>query len=363
MGLHLGIVSFMSDAKLKAIWSSIARYTKMISVFLVLFCTTKLSVAQDTPLISGGVGFFSATNGGKTSYQPITEPLIAAPIGKNLLIESRAYLLDSISPNTGGKTGYSHSHFIGLTYLQGDFTAVPHVTVVVGSFLLPFGTFSERLSPIWINNLPDGPLIQEVGMVSDGVGLGPQLRGSLVSGPQYSISYAAWFSARSANEYFQANRTSGGRISLYLPEQGVEFGGSYDRSLQKTEENFSGLHFWWEPPNTAFRLRSEWARGAHAHGYWVEADYRLQAFGGPSSWIGRFEPVFRMQQTFRIDLLASDSVPSANTQRADFGFDYNLAHNTRIITSYSRQFSSTGNENIWQTGIVYRLLFPTWKGK
>jgi len=43
--------------------------------------------------------------------------------------------------------------------------------------------------------------------------------------------------------------------------------------------------------------------------------------------------------------------------------DYNLPHNTRILTSYSRQFSSAGNENIWETGVVYRFLFPTWKGK
>jgi len=56
-------------------------------------------------------------------------------------------------------------------------------------------------------------------------------------------------------------------------------------------------------------------------------------------------------------------VPLVNTQRADFGLDYNLPHNTRILTSYARQFSSTGNHNIWETGIVYRFLFPAWKGK
>jgi hypothetical protein len=110
-------------------------------------------------------------------------------------------------------------------------------------------------------------------------------------------------------------------------------------------------------------LRSEYARGQHAQGYWVEADYRPDSFGSLDSWIGRLEPVFRMQQTFRIDAIASDSLPAANTQRADFGLDYNLPHNTRILTSYSRQFASTGNSNIWETGIVYRFLFPAWKGK
>ena len=80
--------------------------------------------------------------------------------------------------------------------------------------------------------------------------------------------------------------------------------------------------------------------------------------------IGRFEPLFRMQQTFRLDNSnISDGVPLVNTQRADFGLDYNLPHNTRILTSYARQFSTTGNHNIWETGIVYRFLFPAWKGK
>jgi hypothetical protein len=70
-----------------------------------------------------------------------------------------------------------------------------------------------------------------------------------------------------------------------------------------------------------------------------------------------------MQQTFRRDTIDSDGLPLVDTQRADFGLDYNLPHNTRIITSYARQFSSTGNRNIWETGIVYRFLFPAWKGK
>jgi hypothetical protein len=189
------------------------------------------------------------------------------------------------------------------------------------------------------------------------------LRGSAVSHRKYSIDYAAYFSARSGNEQFNSNRSAGGRADLYLPEQRLELGLSYGRLLQDTQENFYGAHLWWEPKNTAFRLRSEFARGHHAQGYWIEADYRTQAFGGLDSFIGRFEPVFRMQQTFRRDTIVSDGLPLVDTQRADFGLNYNLPHNTRIITSYARQFSSTGNRNIWETGIVYRFLFPAWRGK
>ena len=337
--------------------------TRIALLIAVAVLARAAAIAQDTPLISGGVGFLTATKGGNTTYLPIIEPLLAAPLGPYLLVESRAALLETFAPQGGGQTGYSHSHFIGLTYLEGEYTRLPHVTVVGGSFLLPFGTYNERLSPVWIGNFQDGPLIASLGLLSTGTGVGGMLRGSAIARDKFSIDYAAWFSTRSGNEQFSSERSSGGRTSLYLPKQGLEMGLSYDRMLQGVQENFYGAHLWWEPANTAFRLRSEFARGHHAQGYWMEADYRLQAHGGPDSWIGRMEPLFRMQQTFRRDTAASDGLPLVNTQRADFGFDYNLPHNTRILTSYSRQFSANGDENIWETGIVYRILMPAWKGR
>jgi hypothetical protein len=330
---------------------------------LMVFGVWQCGVAQDTPLLSGGLGFFTSTNGGATSYLPIAEPLLAAPIGNHFLIESRATLLESFNPKGGGQDGYNHSHLVALNYLSGDYTLTPHLTVVGGSFLTPFATFNERLSPIWINNFQDGPLTAGLGTMQTGTGLGGELRGSAISRPKFSIDYAAYFSARSGNEQFNSARSSGGRVSLYLPQQRLEVGTSYGRLLQGTHENFSGVHVWWEPKDTGLRLRSEWARGAHGQGYWVEADYRLIQFGGYNSWVGRIEPLFRMQQTFNIGSVHSDPLPSVNTQRADFGLDYNLPHNTRILTSYARQFSSTRDVNIWETGLTYRFLFPAWKGK
>jgi hypothetical protein len=343
--------------------SAAIRRATSVAVAVGALLLPQYTSAQDTPLISGGAGFLTSTNGGSTTYLPIIEPLLAAPIGNHFLIESRAALVETFAPNGDGQPGYDHTHFIGLTYLQGDYIASSHLTLIGGSFLTPFGTYNERLSPVWINNLQDGPLIAGIGLMSSGSGLGGQLRGSVLSRKKYTVDYAAYFSARSGNEQFTSERSSGGRASLYLPDSRLEVGVSYGRSLQGTQENFVGTHVWWEPKDTAFRLRSEYARGQHAQGYWAEADYRTQAFGGLDSWIGRIEPVFRMQQTFRIDKLGGDGVPSVNTQRVDFGLDYNLPHNTRILTSYARQFSSNGNRNIWETGIVYRFLFPAWKGK
>jgi hypothetical protein len=322
-----------------------------------------LGHAQNTPLISGGGAFFTSSGPNGTTYLPIAEPLIAVPLGERLLIESRAALIEVASPNGLPQGGYDHSFFAGLTYLQGDFIATPHLNIVAGSFLIPFGTYNERLSPVWINNLQDGPLIASLGVMGTGTGLGAQVRGSALSTSRYSLTYAAYYSARSANQQFNSERSFGGQASLYFKPQRVEAGLSYGRLLQGTHENFYGMHVWWEPQNTNFRLRSEFARGHHAQGYWAEADYRTAHFGGLDSWRGRFEPVLRFQQTWRRDTDVSDGLPLANTQRLDVGMDYNLPHNMRIMTSYAHQFSSQRDSNLWETGLVYRFLTPVWKGR
>ena len=319
--------------------------------------------AQNTPLISGGVGYFSQTTGGQTLMYPTIEPVLEAPVGKHLLIESRAGLFEFFSEKGAGQSGYDESHFIGLTYLQGDIVASRHFTIVLGDYLLPFNTYNDRLAPIWISNFQDAPLIADLSLSSSGSGLGEMVSGNALERKNYSIDYNVYYSVRSSNEQFTASHGIGGRSVLHLPKQQLELGLSYNRLLQGTHENFYGAHAWWEPKDTAFRLRSEYARGHHADGYWVEADYRTPAFGGLNSAIGRIEPVLRFQQTFRRDNVVSDGLPGVNTQRIDFGLDYNLPHNTRILTSYARQFSATKDENVWETGIVYRFLFPAWKGK
>ncbi len=334
----------------------------MAALCLTVLALAPFGVAQDTPLLSGGVGFFTSTNAGQTSYLPTIQPLFAAPLGSRLLVESRAILLENFAPHGGSNPGYDHTHFVSLTYLQGEYLVTRHLTIIGGSFLIPFNTYNDRLSEIWIGNFQGGPLTAGLGTEGTGTGTGGMLSGSAISRRRYSLTYDGYFSSRVGNQYFASNRSAGGRSSLYLPKRRLEVGLSYNRVLQGTHENFYGGHLWWEPANSGFELRSEFARGHHAQGYWVEAAYRTPAFGGFNSIVGRVEPVFRMNQSFRRDILFSDSLPRVNTQRADFGMDYNLPHNTRILTSYSRQFASTGNSNIWQTGVVYRFLFPAWKG-
>src|SRR5215831_17872093 len=183
--------------------------------------------AQNTPLISGGVGFVTSTNGGNTTYIPVISPLLAAPIGNHILVESRATILNSYFPKGNGQPGYTSSSFLGLSYLQMDYLATPHLTVVAGEFLTPFATYNERLTPIWISNFERAPLIFSLGNMGTASGVGGMLRGSAFSNGKVSLDYAGYFSAASTNEQFNAQRSSGGRASFYLPKASLEIGTSY----------------------------------------------------------------------------------------------------------------------------------------
>ena len=326
------------------------------------FCACAAS-AQYAPYISGGGGFLTSTKGGNTTYIPVIAPEFVASLGDRLLVESRATLLESVFPRGGGQAGYKHDAFLGLTFLQADVIASRHLTIVAGEFLTPFGTYNERLSPIWISNFEEAPLIYSIGTMGTASSVGGMVRGSAYSDTNVNVDYAAYFSTASTNQQFSAERSTGGRMSVYFKRARLEAGGSFGRLLQDRHENYAGIHLWWEPDDSHFRLRSEFARAPHAYGYWAEADYQLARFGGDQSFIGRFEPVFRMQQTFRSAVDFEDGLPAADTQKVDFALDYHLPHEVRINTSYSRELSSTENRNIWQTGIVYRFLIPLWREK
>lgn len=339
----------------------------VIPAALALCMVSTMARAQEfqgnnVPLVSGGVGFVTSTNSGNTSYIPVLAPLVAAPLGSHILVEGRGIILDDFY-HAGGQDGYARAHFQGLTYLQANFIASRHLTVAAGEFLTPFATYNERLTPIWISNFQNAPLIYSIGTMGSASSVGGMLSGSAFSNEHVNANYAVYYSANSTNQNFSAERSSGGRGSLYFPNARLEVGASYGRLLQSVTSNYEGVHVWWEPAGTALRLRSEYARGPHSSGYWIEADYRLSRFKGGDSLAGRLEPVMRMQQTFRSQPDPSDGLPSADTRQVDLGLDYRLPHEVRLNTSYSRQFSSTGDRNIWQTGIVYRFLFPAWRGK
>ncbi len=316
--------------------------------------------AQNAPVISGAVGFLSSTTGGKSVLQPAIVPVVVSPLGEHALIESRFGFFEILQQESGG---YTHKFSTSVQYLQLDTIVAPKLTMVMGRFLTPFGTYNERLSPIWIGNFQDAPIIAAIGTRTTGASDGIMLRGALFSKPAVQLNYVMYFSVASTLSKFESARTAGERTELYFPKARLEIGASYGAFLQGTHYNSAGAHVWWLPPQTNFQLRSEYAHGPHAQGYWVETDYRLARFHGPDSFIGRLEPVFRMEQSFRNSPGQGDGLPAADTQRPSFGFAYHFPYEVRLLASYSRTLSSAGNANTWETSLTYRFLFPaTWRG-
>lgn len=328
------------------------------ALLLIAMAAAAPASAQYTPLISGDAGFFTSTNGGNTSYIPAVSPLLEFPLRDRVLVEAKADLLESFFPRKG--TGYDTLHFVGLSYLQADLQATSNLTATLGYFYTPFNTFQERLSPSWVSNFVNGPIISSVG-VGQGSSLGGMLRGNAFANEALSFSYAGYVSALSSSEQFKSARSAGGRVSAYSPRTGLEVGASFNAGLGRNSPDFGGMFLWWTPSASRVRFRSEYAHAAHAQGYWFETAYQVTDSTKARTALARLEPLFRFQQTFRSAADASDTLPAVNTQQADFGLDYTLPHEFRVKTSYSRQFAQTGNRNLWQTGIVYRFLFPTWR--
>jgi hypothetical protein len=292
--------------------------------------------------------------------------MVIAPLGRHFLVESRFYFDEFVGRKNGTSGPYEGTFLKDTQLLQLDYLASRHLTITGGRYLTPFGTYNERLSPIWIQKFQDAPLIAAIGTRTTGSSDGGMIRGVLFSKPSVQVNYVGYFSASSGVNQFQAARAAGDRIDVYFPNRRIEIGTSYARFLQGTHNNSVGAHFWWLPPHSPLQVRSEYAHAEHAQGYWIETTYRLSQLHGPESFVGRIEPLFRMQQTFRNSSGAGDGLPAADTQQADFGIQYHLPHEVRLNTSYSRKFSSpngtNGNANIWDISLTYRFLFPLWRG-
>lgn len=318
--------------------------------------------AQSTvPILSGGVGFTTATSQGSTSIQPIIAPVLAAPIGNRWLIESRADLRGFIAPKFGNTGPYQGQFFDTLEYAQIDFLATDHLTITAGRFLTPFNIFNERLSPIWIHKFVDAPIIVPIGTTA-GYSNGFMLRGSLVETSAYQITYVAYFSTLSTINKLESQRSTGGRASIFFPTQRLEIGASYARLLEAQRMNFEGAFFLWQPPKAPLDIKSEYAHSPRGQGYWLEAGARIAKPAAMYTGWGRLEALGRVQQFQRLQAGSGDSLPGLNTQRIDAGAQYHFPHEVRLTATYGRQFTSANDRNIWEFGLTYRFLLPAWPG-
>jgi hypothetical protein len=313
--------------------------------------------AQDwTPVITGSAGFIYSKDAGQTALQPIINPILLVPLGSRFLVEAAAQVQGFVARPAPGQS-YEWQTFSNLEYLQLDYVVNSHVTIVAGRFLTPFNIYNERLTPIWIQNVQNAPIIFAIGTRTSGASDGVMVRGVAVSRANWLVNYTAFFSALSTAEQFQAGRAFGTRVGLFLPKAGLEIGTSYQRFLQDQHSNSYGFYWAWRPV-TRVDIKGEYAHSPQGKGYWIEAAYRFDPAGRFGRELKNIQPVIRGQQFVRLSPGINDSLPSANTQRVDFGLNYYLPHEVRLNGSYGRQFSTTGDANHWTLDLTYRFLFP-----
>ena len=125
-------------------------------------------------------------------------------------------------------------------------------------------------------------------------------------------------------------------------------------------KNFEGFSTRGEEPiDSPFKAAFRIPRGEHSQGYLDRDRLPFVSFRRPGH--------AHQQTRARVSHAAgvsqqpdpTDLLPPTDTHRADFRTGYFLAHELRMIGGYSRQFASTGNLNVWQTGVTYRFpCFP-----
>jgi hypothetical protein len=340
------------------------------AVFLLLF-TSSRGTAQNTadsedgagytPLISGAVGYVYNVSGGVPTLEPQINPVLLVPFGHHVLLESRTDFTGFFQREDQTSGSYKGKVFTTVEYAQLDWLANTHVMAVGGKYLLPFGLYNERLEPIWIRNLQDPPFTATIGTRTSGSGVGPMLRGVVTQTPAFSVQYSAYFSALTNVEQFSAARSAGIDGSIFFPGKRFEAGGSYQRFLQDRHINSGAAYVSWQSTAMPLDVKAEYDASYYGQGYWLEPAYRLENTPIPSIFrklqtVARFEEVFPSHG-------GGNGLPTVRTERFDFGLNYYLRDNLRLISSYGRSFSKGRDANIWNLGFTYRFSIPLWPGR
>ena len=203
--------------------------------------------------------------------------------------------------------------------------------------------------------------LSAIGTRSTGSGDGIQYRGIVVQKPAYSIHYSAYFSAHYNETQLQAARAAGGDASIFLPRARLEIGTSYQRFLENRHINSVGTYVSWQPRQVPVDLKAEFDASYNGRGYWIETAYNFTQLPVPQL-VRRTQVVGRMQQFFALNG-GGNSLPQVDSQRFDFGLNYQFRDDLRFISSYGRTFSSQRNANVWNVGFTYRFLLPLWPGR
>ena len=341
-------------------WTRRIRQAGLLGLFFVISIAVQ---AQDdgiseVPVLTGSTGFFTRVTGGQYQHAPSVSPLLLIPMGSKLLIEAKGSFSDTYAEDSKGD--YNSTVSYGLGYAQIDYIANRYVTLTAGRFIVPFNIYGERLAPPWIKALQLSPLTSPI---TSGSSLGGMIRGGIPATKNVNVTYAFYFSANNTHHLLATDRSTGGRISFFMPRRRLEVGASFQQVLQLDRAHSSGIFAEWQPNRLPLTVRSEYAHqsGAKGTGYWIEPVYRLSQI----PHLRRLELAGRGQQFFHADNLTAKQLKKLgalgrDTKEGDFGLNYYLNSDVRASATYGRQFAFHKDANLWAVGITYRFVMPMW---
>ncbi len=316
--------------------------------------TTDSLVPGSHAFVMTGFGELGYTDlqGRPSTFGAAVNPIFLWQVEENLLVETELEVeLEDRVANMD--LGYAN-----LSYVLSD-----EWMIGGGKFLTPFGLFSERIHPSWINRLPDAPLVfaHGTGLVPPS-SLGVWARGAVRQGDQ-RLNYAFFLTngpamtvadpgggaegdhgATGALEFdnyddINSNKAFGGRLG-FLPAPELEVGVSgmwadvLPAGMEQASARLYGLDvtFQHRIPSWKGNLRflAEWVwsqvdsvafPGVRAfdnrrNGGYLQASFRF--LGAASDFLSRIEPVVRFDRLNQ----PNDVEGSFDEQRWTFGVDY-----------------------------------------
>jgi hypothetical protein len=310
------------------------------------------------PVVTGFMAFQSSFAPGEKHINPVFDPILLVPLGSKLLVESEFEMnLDVVrSQGQWGPAAVDHS----IEYLQLNYMAHPNLTITAGRFLTPFGIYRERIHPLWVRNLQDEPIIFAMNANSSN---GAMLRGAARLNSGVNLTYATYYSAPTNWKLMPSDRRAGGRASLFFPNQRLEIGASFSRTLGDLRYNMVGVDATWNLKRIPLDIRAEGLRNAVlGSGYWVEGAYRLNKLGR-NPFLRKSQVVLRGEQYFTPSIVpmsnaAADmmsQLPDRDTKRIGLGWNYYLTNGIRLNAGFGRNFALGENMNTWGAGITYRF--------
>ncbi len=320
--------------------------------------TQDLPAIKPAPVVAGNGSFITTFQTGQQLLVPGVDPILLLPAGDRFLLEAEGEFEGDFLHQ---KNAWDNGRDTRIDYIQLDFIANRHLTVVVGRYLTPFGIFNERLHPPWIKYLQPNPLIYRLSALRNN---GVMLRGASWVTSKVSLNYSGYFSALSTAGSFSSKRNAGGRVGLFLPRRRLELGGSVERVLQGQRFSIWGFDTTWQLERVPLDFHGEYARSKQGSGYWVEGAYWLSQLNLWPSLTRKSQAVARIEQFFApgpgapVAPIGGGTLPGVKTQRLTWGWNYYLNDALRFSFSYGREFRSLGDRNVWSLGIEYRFQFP-----